>query len=68
MVVIPGSDFEQILPDELALFPPSSFDKENVLRTAKLKSNLMKTLKVGSNARLSPSNPTATFVDGCPVF
>lgn len=50
------------------LFPWSLFDKENVLRTARLESNLMKALKVESNARFSASNTTARFVDGYAVF
>ena len=34
----------------------------------KLNSNLIKTLKVESNARLSASNSIATFVDGCLAY
>ena len=56
-LVNPDFDFDQILLSyELAPFPPSLFDKENVLHTGKLKLNLMKTLKGESNARLSVSN------------
>ena len=51
--VNPDLNFEQIFFYEVSPFPPSFFDKENVLRTAKLKSNLMKTLKAESNASLS---------------
>ena len=61
-------DFKQILFYELAPLPPSLFNKENVLRAVKHKSNLMKTLKVEFNARLLASNTTATFVDDSAVF
>lgn len=57
-------DFKQILSYKLAPFPPSLFEKENVLRTVKLSSNLIKTLKVESNEKLSASNLTATFLNG----
>ena len=63
----PGFDFEQIFSYELAPFPPSLFDKKTVLRRTKPKLKLMETLKVESNARLSASNPTAAFADGCTV-
>ena len=61
-------DFKQILSYKLAPFPPSLFEKENVLRTVKLSSNLIKTLKVESNEKLSASNLTATFLNGFNVF
>ena len=61
-------DFEQMASYKLTPFLSPLFDKENVLRTARLESNLMKALKVESNARFSASNTTARFVDGYAVF
>lgn len=61
-------DFEQIIFYKLASFHPSLFDGENGLRTAKLESNLMKTLKVEPNARFSVRNTAARFFDAYAVF
>lgn len=55
-------DFEQMASYKLTPFLSSLFDKENVLRTARLESNLMKALKVESNARFSASNTTVKLL------
>ena len=61
-------DFESILSHELAPFPTSMFEEEGLLRICRQKSKLMNSLKVAASARLSTSNPTAVFVDGCAIF
>lgn len=68
MFVNPNFDFEKPLSHELAPFPTSLFDKVDILRTTKQKSKLTNALKTEANLRLSTTNFSKDFVDGCVVF
>ena len=58
--------FQHIISYELSPFHSSLFEKKNVLRRIKLMSNMMKTLKIESNARYYPGRSICCWL--CCIF
>ena len=52
MLTNPDLDFKKFLSQELAYFPPSLFEKKDVLRRAKQKSKVVTVSKIEANSRL----------------